>query len=266
MNYLLVYENLINSRVLLNRKRKNNYYEKHHIIPRCLGGSNDNNNLVLLTAKEHFICHKLLAEIHPDNRGITNAFWMMSLKTTSNGNRNYVVSSTEYERARLLYIKNNSGANSCRFGAIPYNKGVKCSEEVKELLREKLKGRKRDVDSIQKQKETNKIRYPNKENLKGNLGKSPSKEVVERRTQKLIGQKRTEQFRINLSENRKGEKNPMYNKIPWNNGIKHTEQCKLNMKKSWENRTLVTCPYCNKEGHSNGMTRYHFNNCKFKNI
>ena len=36
------------------------YYEKHHIIPRCLNGSNDKDNLVLLTAREHYLCHWLL--------------------------------------------------------------------------------------------------------------------------------------------------------------------------------------------------------------
>lgn len=38
------------------------YYEKHHIIPRALGGSNDDQNLVLLTAREHFVCHLLLCK------------------------------------------------------------------------------------------------------------------------------------------------------------------------------------------------------------
>lgn len=36
------------------------YLEKHHIIPKSLGGSNARDNLVLLTAREHFICHRLL--------------------------------------------------------------------------------------------------------------------------------------------------------------------------------------------------------------
>ena len=38
------------------------------------------------------------------------------------------------------------------------------------------------------------------------------------------------------------------------------------MKTSWEKRKLdsVVCPYCNKQGNRNGMTRYHFENCKDK--
>jgi hypothetical protein len=39
------------------------YKEKHHIIPKSLGGSNNEDNLVLLTAREHFICHLLLTKM-----------------------------------------------------------------------------------------------------------------------------------------------------------------------------------------------------------
>lgn len=46
------------------------YSEKHHIVPKCMGGSNAKSNLVLLTAKEHFIAHKLLVRVHPSVRGL----------------------------------------------------------------------------------------------------------------------------------------------------------------------------------------------------
>jgi len=42
---------------------KTEYKEKHHIIPRSLGGNDDLENLVDLTAKEHFVCHKLLIKM-----------------------------------------------------------------------------------------------------------------------------------------------------------------------------------------------------------
>ena len=42
---------------------KTEYREKHHIIPRSLGGNNDPKNLVDLTAREHFVCHKLLIKM-----------------------------------------------------------------------------------------------------------------------------------------------------------------------------------------------------------
>lgn len=38
----------------------NDGYQTHHIIPRCFGGTNDVTNLVVLTYKEHRVCHRLL--------------------------------------------------------------------------------------------------------------------------------------------------------------------------------------------------------------
>ena len=43
------------------RKETSGYIERHHIIPRSLGGSNCLNNIAILTAREHYICHLLLA-------------------------------------------------------------------------------------------------------------------------------------------------------------------------------------------------------------
>lgn len=40
------------------------YTENHHIVPRSLGGNNKKDNKVRLTAREHFICHLLLAKIY----------------------------------------------------------------------------------------------------------------------------------------------------------------------------------------------------------
>ena len=41
-------------------KTLNDGYQTHHIIPRCFGGTNDTTNLVVLTYKEHRVCHRLL--------------------------------------------------------------------------------------------------------------------------------------------------------------------------------------------------------------
>jgi hypothetical protein len=64
------------------------YYEGHHIIPLCVGGtgrSGDKNhpNIVLLTAKEHYIAHRLLCEIYPDSNGLKMAIWRMINGTKS---------------------------------------------------------------------------------------------------------------------------------------------------------------------------------------
>lgn len=59
--YYRVYGSIISrARASVNRQVERG--EKHHILPRSMGGSNDRENLVLLTPREHFICHLLLTK------------------------------------------------------------------------------------------------------------------------------------------------------------------------------------------------------------
>jgi hypothetical protein len=41
-------------------KQRYDGYQTHHIIPQCFGGTNDPTNLVVLSYKEHRVCHRLL--------------------------------------------------------------------------------------------------------------------------------------------------------------------------------------------------------------
>lgn len=64
MNYVKIYNNLIeSSRNKKRTKKDGTYYEEHHILPVSWGGSDESFNLVLLTAKEHWIAHLLLSKI-----------------------------------------------------------------------------------------------------------------------------------------------------------------------------------------------------------
>ena len=69
MNYDRIYQGLMAAARHrgTDKSKLDGYYEQHHIVPRCLGGSNDEANLVLLSAREHFIAHRLLAKAHPGN-------------------------------------------------------------------------------------------------------------------------------------------------------------------------------------------------------
>jgi len=123
MNHQRIYEEIIQIAKSENRKklRKKNpnyiYYEKHHIIPRCLGGKNEDDNFVLLTAKEHYVCHELLTHIYPTYRKLALALMRMS------GNiEKYKTSARDYARAK--YILQNTPM----------------SEETKEKLRKSIKG------------------------------------------------------------------------------------------------------------------------------
>ncbi|OQA30285.1 MAG: NUMOD3 motif (2 copies) [archaeon ADurb.Bin336] len=104
MNYEQVYKNLITSRQKLNRvKTKEIYYESHHIIPKCFGGDNSATNLVLLTPKEHFFAHLLLAHFHIDEqkKKMVFALWMLCNKNSAK------CSSRQYQQAKESFIKAN---------------------------------------------------------------------------------------------------------------------------------------------------------------
>lgn len=78
MNYTKIYECLVSKAKLENRKKGGaSIYERHHIIPSCMGGSDLPENLVLLTPREHFVCHRLLVKIYPSHIGVNNALWIM---------------------------------------------------------------------------------------------------------------------------------------------------------------------------------------------
>ena len=59
--YTILYYQIIASAQERNyAKTLNDGYQTHHIIPRCFGGTDDATNLVVLTYKEHRVCHRLL--------------------------------------------------------------------------------------------------------------------------------------------------------------------------------------------------------------
>lgn len=111
MNYKKIHDYIIER--ARNRKPLTGYTEKHHIIPKCMGGSDDKENLVELTAREHFIVHKLLCEIYPQERGLYYSLWcMMNGYVSEYHKRDYKISSREYQRLREKHSNLISGDNN----------------------------------------------------------------------------------------------------------------------------------------------------------
>lgn len=79
------------------------YTEKHHIILRSLGGTDDPNNLVILTAREHFICHRLLTKMitGSDRIKMLRALNAFSIGSKKNPRR---LTSKQYAIARAAYV------------------------------------------------------------------------------------------------------------------------------------------------------------------
>lgn len=109
MNYQKVYDQIIDHAKKQGRSyNSGTYYERHHILPKCLGGQGKTHqwkihpNIVLLTSKEHFICHQLLCHIYPNEPKLKFALWAMANQTTQN--RNYRIGARQYERIREEHI------------------------------------------------------------------------------------------------------------------------------------------------------------------
>lgn len=78
MNYEKIYYDLILKAKL--RSRPLEYTEKHHIEPKCIANNNEPWNLVVLTAREHFIAHRLLVKFIKTHKvQMLNALYAMSM-------------------------------------------------------------------------------------------------------------------------------------------------------------------------------------------
>ena len=105
MNYRKVYMAIIAKAIKENRKKLSKdaenyaYYEAHHILPKSLfpAWKKRKSNIVLLTAREHFFVHQLLAKIYPHSNMI---FALMRLSCDGQH-----TSSRVYGSERIAYSK-----------------------------------------------------------------------------------------------------------------------------------------------------------------
>lgn len=117
MNYKAVYDRLMSR--ARERGRPDGYCERHHVVPKCLGGTNQEDNLVFLTAKEHFMAHKLLVRMHPSVKGVWYALIAMG---------------------RLLEFKPRIVASE-RAKAAEMRKGFKYTDEARKKMSDSAKKR-----------------------------------------------------------------------------------------------------------------------------
>jgi hypothetical protein len=135
MNYEKIYNQIIQRAKDENRKKVKGgiYYEGHHIIPKCMGGMGNSSdrhhpNIILLTAKEHYICHRLLALVYNTHQ-LHYALWCMINGLTNNKNR-YKASSRIYESLRESYIIHHKSKNR-----------LPLSDEIKQKISNSNKGK-----------------------------------------------------------------------------------------------------------------------------
>ena len=84
-----------------------NNTETHHVVPKSLGGSNVKDNLIVLTAREHFVCHWLLTKMVVETKQkyqMWNAFSCMLYRELP-GKQRYKVSSRIFESIKTAGSK-----------------------------------------------------------------------------------------------------------------------------------------------------------------
>jgi hypothetical protein len=236
MDYNKIYLQLINrSQTAKRQKSCNVYFESHHIIPLCLGGTDNQENLVLLTAKEHYIAHKLLCRIYPDNKKLFYALWAMMNLNNKNQKRTYSISSREYQYARIQYIELMKQPKT-----IEHKLKLKDSWTIERKLAES------------KRKLGKPVNYKN--GINPNKGrKKPLKSVRLGKLHHMWGNQHSIETKTKIS-------NTLTGHIV-------SEETKKKMKISAKNRPIIKCPYCDIQSRTAGnMSRYHFDNCKYKGI
>jgi hypothetical protein len=136
----------------ITRAKLNEYQEKHHIIPRSLGGSDEDHNLVLLTAREHFICHMLLPKMLEGNAKHKMIHAAIGMKRSSTGKR--------YFNARLYQTARKQFTEIAKVRYL----GKKLSDETKQKMSEARKGMPKSEDH--KKNIANALRGMKKEPMK----------------------------------------------------------------------------------------------------
>jgi group I intron endonuclease len=111
-------------------------------------------------------------------------------------------------------------------------------------------------------------------NTKGMKGKKHSDETRQKLRNANLGRFVSEETKQKMSNSLKGKEfPPMTNETKQkisngHKGLKHSEETRQKMSNSRKGKLSgpesVTCPHCGKNGKSNAMYRWHFNNCDKK--
>jgi len=181
-----------NAKLQLRKKKNGMYYESHHIIPKSMGGVEE----VLLTAKEHYICHLLLCKMvnGKDKHKMINALIKMAFNK-SKGQERYTAKN--YSVVRKLIAEKNS----------EMFKGVPKSESTKQ----NMKGRSGTWIRDDVHKNTNSIAQ--KKRFETTSGTMTGKRHTEETIKNFKNDERRKHYGNTVAKGRKHYNNGIENKM-----------------------------------------------------
>jgi hypothetical protein len=202
------------------------YVENHHIIPRAFGGLDTLDNLAKLTAREHFVAHLLLYKIQTNKR---KRFQMLTACIMMKGKISK--NSRLYESARKEFSKMHS---------------------------ENIRGENHPMFGVSRFGEDNPF-----------FGKTHSEDVKKKMSEKakgLVMAKKISTGEIIKVTKEEFETND--DLVGSTSGYKVSPETrkKISTTSKGKPQEQVQCPCCSKIGGISNMTRWHFDNCKYKEI
>lgn len=170
MDYKKIYQDLMEARLSVKserivEKRNGSYFERHHILPLSLGGDKSyalgSDNIVLLTAREHYLAHRMLWLIYR-TREMGFAFHKMVFSSSPLQKRRF--DAKAYEAAKKALSECQRGENNPMYGKVSWMKGKEPANKGKKLgPREYLVG---ENNPSKRQEVRDKISKANKGMLK----------------------------------------------------------------------------------------------------
>lgn len=247
MDYGKWYDTLIERRKQMGRPE--GYVEVHHIVPRSFGGTDDPTNLVAMTAREHFIAHRLLAKMYPESGMVHAVYKMVCANQTT---KRYKVTSRVYE---LLRTEHARRVSEDKVAAMKKSLAAKGKKQSPEHIKARTESRKRNGPWL-----TDEAKHNISKSLKGKVGYWAGKTIPAEYVAKRNDTRRKNGGYEWSEERRKAQSERLLH-----NPVKRQPMTEERKSKLREEKTRqVTCPHCGKVGTMFIMPRWHFDNCKLK--
>lgn len=195
---------------------KHIYTEVHHILPKSIYPeyTKTPENLVILTAREHFICHWLLTKIIIDSRTIY-AFSMMIPNKTSKRYR--PKSSIVYSKLKAIFAKNNHGTSGkCWVTNGTTNKMIDRDDKIPvgyylgRTFTEQHKTQLKGIPKTEEQKKKQSDAMLGKPGISGDRNPAKRLEVRRKISASRLGKPASEETKLKMRMSKLGKKrNPM---------------------------------------------------------